>query len=157
MAKAKVTRRPFARLSFEDGEVVVTPKDRSIFLISAEKATEACRSAVQLSERIERFETEVLVPLHDWCVAHEDRVMACYIPLPGNHLQVFIATNSPTFDFDLAAEVASLELTIARSGWRVSVSQLPQADEETLATFFSPEGALQVYAQREPAPQESGE
>jgi hypothetical protein len=156
MAKANATRRPFARLSFEDGEVVVTPKDRSIFLISAEKATEACRHAVELNERIEVFETGVLHPLHEWCLAHKNRVMACYIPVPGNHIQVFIVTNSPEFDFDLAGEVAALELKIAQSGWRIGVSQLPRVDDETLATFFRPEGALEVYAQREPAPQESG-
>src|SRR5438309_5705742 len=46
MAQRSATRRQIARLNFEDGQVVVTPKDRDIFLISAEKATEACRNAV---------------------------------------------------------------------------------------------------------------
>jgi hypothetical protein len=156
MSNAHASHRRCARLSFEDGEVVVTPKDRDIFLISAEKATEACRSAVRLDERIERFESEFLVPLHEWCVAHERRVRACYIPLPAGHIQVFIVTTSTQFDFDLAAEVAALELKLARSGWRVGVSQLPNADDESLATFFNPEGALEVYAQRGPAPQEGG-
>jgi hypothetical protein len=154
---ATTTRRQFARLTFEDGEVVVTPKDRDIFLISAEKATEACRNAVHLDQRIKRFQSEILIPLNAWCQAHQDRVMTCYIPLPGDHLQVFILTNCTQFDFDLAAEMAALELKLARDGWRVGVSQLPKADDESLTTFFSPEGALQVYAQREPAPQESRE
>lgn len=153
---AHATRRQFARLSFEDGEVVVTPKDRSIFLISAEKAIEACRDAWRREEGIERFESEFLVPLHDWCVAHAERVEACYIPLPGGNIQVFIVTNSPQFDLDLGTEVAKLELNLARRGWRVGVSQLPDADDESLATFFSPEGALEVYAERGSAQEESG-
>jgi hypothetical protein len=141
--------RQFARLSFADGEVVVTPKDRSIFLISAEKATEACRDALRREEGIARFESEFLVPLHDWCVQHAGHVRACYIPVPGAQIQVFIVTNAAQFDLDLAADIASLELSLAR-GWRVGVLQLPAADEET--TFFNLEGALEVYAQRRSAP-----
>jgi hypothetical protein len=142
--------RQFARLSFADGEVVVTPKDRSIFLISAEKATEACRDALRREEGIARFESEFLVPLHDWCVQHAGHVRACYIPVPGAQIQVFIVTNAVPFDLDLAANIAGLELSLARSGWRVGVLQLPAAEEET--TFFNLEGALEVYAQRRPAP-----
>jgi hypothetical protein len=158
MAKqADATRRRLTRLTFQDGEVIVTPKDRDVFFISAARATEACREAVQQDKRIENFQSEILVPLNEWCVAREDRVRACYIPaVPGRQLQVFIVTRLPRFDFALAAEVATLELRLARSGWRVGVSQLPDADEESLATFFSAEGALEVYAEREPAPQEGG-
>ncbi len=34
------------RLSYQDGQIMVTPEDQDIFFISAEKATEACRDAV---------------------------------------------------------------------------------------------------------------
>jgi len=153
MASAPKTRRQFARLSFEDGEVVVTPKDRSLFLISAEKATEACRDAMQREEGIARFESEFLVPLHDWCVAHSEPVRACYVGLPAGHIPVFVVKSSRQFDFDLAEEIASLELKLSDSGWRIGMSQLPDADEESLATFFSPEGALEVYAQQGSAPE----
>jgi hypothetical protein len=158
MAKqADAPGRRLTRLTFQDGEVVVTPKDRDIFLISASRATEACREAVQLDKRIESFQSEILVPLHEWCLAHENKVRACYIPTTRDRqLRVFVVTRLPTFDFVLAAEVASLELKLARSGWRVGVSQLPEAEDESLATFFSPEGAFEVYAQREPAPQKGG-
>ena len=156
MAKAEATRRRFARLSFEDGEVVVTPKDRSIFLINAEKAMAACRDALRREEGIERFESEFLVPAHNWCASHARQVRACYIPVPGRHIQVFIVTTSFEFDLDLADELAKLELTLAQKGWRVGVLQLPRSDDRTLGTFFSSEGALEVYAQRGSAPKQSG-
>jgi hypothetical protein len=156
MATTNTAHRQIVRLSFEDGQVVVTPKDRSTFVLSAEKAVEVCRDAVRRSELFEVFESRFLIPLHNWCLAHQDRVSACYIPFPGSHIQVFIVTNSPAFDFDLAEEVAALELELARGGWRVGVSQLPSANEEPLATFFKPEGALEVYAQGEPSSNESG-
>jgi hypothetical protein len=141
-------RRPPVKLDYRDGEVVVTPADRDVFFISAEKATQACREAVQADERVARFTHELLVPLREWCAARSSRVSACFIPLPAGHVQVFIVTSSPRFDFDLAEEVAELERRLAEAGWRVSVSQLPASDEETLATFFNPDGALQVYAER---------
>jgi hypothetical protein len=156
MAKTRAPRRQFARLSFEDGEVVVTPKDRSIFVLSAEKATEACRNAVRVEERLERFESTFLFPLHEWCAAHEGKLRACYIPLPRGHIQVFMVTTSPEFDFDLGTELAALELKLAQTGWLVGILQLPDADDESLATFFNPEGALEIYAQRGSAPHEGG-
>jgi hypothetical protein len=135
-----------ARLSFEDGSVLVTPKDRDTFLISAEKATEACRNAVRHEERVARFESEFLVPLYRWCTSHSQAVRACYIPMPGSHIQVFIVTTSSEFNFGLAEEVAELERSLAQGGWKVGVSQLPNADNDNLATFCNEEGALEVYA-----------
>ena len=73
---------------------------------------------------------------------------------PAGHVQVFVLTTALRFDFDLAEAVAALEMRLAKAGWRVGVSQLPSADEESLSTFFNLEGALEVYAQRGPAPQE---
>jgi len=156
MGRTAAAHRKYARLSFTDGEVVVSPRDRDIFLISAEKATEACRDVVQLDRRLERFGSEFLTPLHEWCVANAGRVRACYIPVPDSHIQVFVVTNSRRFDFDFAEKVAALELRFAAAGWRIGVSQLPDADDGSLATFFNPDGALEVYADGRPAPDQGG-
>lgn len=155
MADARAARRPVP-LGFADGEVMVTPRDRDIFFISADKATEACRDALKTAERFARFESEILVPLHDWCVARAGRVRACYIPVPKGHIPVFVVTASGRYDFALGEEVAALEADLARAGWRIGVSQLPDAGPEALDTFFDPEGALEVYAQSGPAPVEGG-
>jgi len=149
MAKA-LAGKP-VRLSYRDGQVMVTPEDQDIFFISAEKATEACREAVKADERIAGFKSKFLLPLHDWCVKRADRVSACYIPLPSGHIQAFIVTTSSRFNFGLAEEIAALERDLASAGWRVGVLQLPQGEDRSLATFFNPEGALEVYAQRGPA------
>jgi hypothetical protein len=149
-----LTRKEPVRLTYQDGQIMVTPEDQDIFFISAEKATQACREAVKTEERIAAFKALFLLPLHDWCAKHAERVAACYLPLPAGHIQAFIVTASPRFDFGLAEEIAGLELELARAGWRVSVSQVPAAEDRALATFFNPEGALEVYAQRRPAPEQ---
>lgn len=141
-------RRKPAKLSFADGEVMVTPQDRDIFFISAKRATEACRDAVQTDQTFKRFESEVLMPVHQWCETHADRVSACYLPIPAGLVRVFVITSSPKYDFALGEGLAALEMSLARAGWRVSVTQIPAAEGDSLGTFFSPEGALEVYAQR---------
>ena len=89
-----------------------------------------------------------MLPLHDWCVRHAAQVAACYLPLPAGHLQAYIVTTSSRFDFGLAEDIAALERDLASAGWRVGLFQLPKAEDRSLATFFNPEGALEVYAQR---------
>jgi len=145
-AESQNGRHSPARLSFEGGEVVVMPKDYDLFLICAEKATELYRKAIKRDERVSRFTSDLLVPLREWCVARKDLIESCHLPIPGIHVQVFIVTKSRKFDFDLADEMAALELGLARAGWRIGVMQLPDAPPESLAAFFDANGALQVYA-----------
>jgi hypothetical protein len=147
MPKALVRKEP-VRLAYRDGEVMVTPEDQDLFFISAEKATEACREAVKADERIAVFKAKFLVPLYNWCATRADRIAACYLPLPAGQLHAFLVTKAARFDFSFAEEVAALERDLAKAGWRVGVSQLPAAENRSLATFFNPEGALEVYAQR---------
>jgi hypothetical protein len=157
MADAKAARRQPAKLSFADGEVMVTPQDRDIFFISAKRATEACRDALHNDQTFKRFESEILLPLHLWCDSHADRVQSCYLPIPTGSIRAFVITNSPKYDFELGEGLATLELSLARAGWRVSVTQIPDAEGDSLGTFFSSEGALEVYAQRVPTLTEGGD
>lgn len=135
-----------ARLSFDGDEVVVMPKDYDLFFLCAEKATELYRKPIGRDERISRFASDLLVPLREWCLVRKDLIESCHLPIPGIHIQVFIVTKSRKFDFDLADEMAALELGLARAGWRIGVMQLPAAPPESLAAFFDADGALQVYA-----------
>jgi hypothetical protein len=139
--------RMYARLSFTDGDVVVAPRDRDLFLISAEKATEACRETIQAEQRVKQFEEQLLTPLNEWCQRHQDKLKACYVPLPERYIRIFCVTKSKAFDFEFAEKIAGLEVELASAGWRVNTFQLPEADEESLGTFFNPIGALEVYAE----------
>jgi hypothetical protein len=147
MAEA-LTRRSPIHLTYENGEVIVAPADHDAFFLSAVKAAEAYRETVRDEQRVAHFKIAFLQPLRRWCVAHEAEVRACYLGRPARHLRVFIVTKTKRFDFDLAEKMAALELELARAGWRVGVLQLPDADEESLAAFFNPDGALEVYAKR---------
>ena len=144
MSPLKTRTRGPARLSFTDGHVVVSPRDRDVFVISAAKAIESYQGEVKKGEHIERFSSQFLAPLHDWCLVNADKIRGCYLAIPGRHVPVFVVTNSRRFDFEFAEEVAAIELQLARAGWAVSVSQLPEGGSPT--AFFNPEQALEVYA-----------
>jgi hypothetical protein len=148
MTKVLSRHKEPIRLSYQDGQIMVTPEDQDIFFISAEKATEACRDAVRMDERVTAFKEKFLLPLHAWCAQRADRVAACYLPRPAGQIQAFVVTTSSRFDFNLAEEIAAVERELAQAGWRVGVTQLPGAEHHSLATFFTLEGALEVYAQR---------
>lgn len=153
---AVAARRAPVRLTFSDGQVAVTAQDLDTFVISAERATEACNEAVKRDERFQQFQDEFLVPLHNWCLQHASAVRSCYVPMPSGAIRVFVVTGSKRFDFALATETAALERTLQHSGWSVSISQLPAAEDDSLGTFFSSDGALEVYAQSERAQDKGG-
>ena len=148
MSNDVMTLRAPVRLSFENGEAIVAPKDLDAFLLSVERAMEACREIVPLGERVERFRSRFLIPLHEWCMKRADKIETCYLPLPNRHMRAFVVTKSPRFDFELADEMAALDLALCDDGWRASVWQLPATEEDSTGTFFNMEGALEVYAQR---------
>jgi hypothetical protein len=144
---ATAIRRTPVRLKFTDGQVTVTPQDMDTFVISAERAIEACKDAVKRDERIQQFQEEFLVPVHEWCLRHSRTVRLCTMPMPTGSIRIFVVTSSERFDFELAADTADLERALQNAGWSVSISQLPAAESDSLETFFSQDGALELYAQ----------
>jgi hypothetical protein len=146
MAKTAAPRMP-VRLTFQDGQVMVTPKDRDIFFISAEKATEACSNVIRAEQRVAKFEEELLWPLVQWCEHHKDWVSACYVlPAESAVLPVYVIGTSEQYDFTLAEKLTQLAIWfLDEKGWAVHLSQIPLCDAEALAAFFRPETALQVY------------
>lgn len=153
-AKATPAKRSVVELNFSPrGVVLIRPRDKDLFAMSVEKAIDACEGAAKVESEADRFESEFLSPLNQWCVDHADKIRACYIPVAREAIQVFVVTKSRKFDFEFAEHVAAIEMKLARAGWYVGVSQLPEADDVSLETFFNPEGALQVYADSVSAPE----
>lgn len=68
---------------------------------------------------------------------------------------MFVIGNAESYDTGLGRQLSELELTLADSGWHVSMMLIPDCPEETLRAYFSPDGAIDVYAEPEPAPEQS--
>src|SRR5262245_29128301 len=122
-----VTRREPVKLSFRDGEVMVTPKDQDIFFISAQKATEACRDSIRQDERVARFTEEFLKPLSEWCRENAADVLSCYVLVPEfSVIPVFVVGSKEEYDFTLTERLSGLALWFEEHGWAVHASQIPR-------------------------------
>jgi hypothetical protein len=153
MAKADQSKSQIIRLSHADGHVSVEPEDEDRFVITAQSAVKTCQASHPREEAIKTFKQEFVNPLFDWCKTHIGRIQACYIPVPGTQIQVFVVGISPKYDFDLGKELAALELQLFDAGWQtVSILQIPKSSVEELQTFFNTRGAIEVYAQFEATP-----
>ncbi|VTT98945.1 Marine sediment metagenome DNA, contig: S01H1_S18100 OS=marine sediment metagenome GN=S01H1_50976 PE=4 SV=1 [Gemmataceae bacterium] len=140
------------------GDVTVEPQDEDRFVISAQKAVEACQQHQRGEHAIKAFKQKFLKPLRSWCESHASKVRACYVPPPaGGFLEVYVLGRTRKYDFDLGREVSKFELKLSDGGWRVSVMQIPECPDESLRTHFNPDGAIEVYAQPKSAPDEGKE
>src|SRR5580765_4227576 len=113
-------RRSPVKLSFKDGEVMVTPQDQDIFFISAERATEACRVVIRQDQRVAKFKDEIVLPLDRWCKDHKDKVLACYLLIPDSSvIPVYMVGTSEQYDFELTKELSELAAKFEERGWSV--------------------------------------
>jgi hypothetical protein len=142
-------------LKYSGGYITVEPKDEDRFVISANKAVEACLNQHHADEVIKHFKKEFLHPLRKWCENHASKVFGCYVPPPKGLLEVFVVGTAAKYDFDLGRELSKLELELYDAGWRVNVLQLPKCDDDNLRSYFNPDGAIVVYGQSERASGES--
>lgn len=141
-------RRDVILLNYSSsGHVTVEPQDEDRFVISAQKAVEACQQHHRGEQVIKVFKQKFLQPLRVWCEEHASKVRGCYVPpLPGDYLEVYVLGETRKYDFDLGRELAKLELQLFDMGWRVNVVQIPDCPNESLQTHFNPDGAIEVYA-----------
>lgn len=147
MISTKVRRQP-ARLSFKDGEVLVTPNDQDIFLINAERAVEACQHAIKNEERVSSYKRELLIPLSEWCVRNAEQIKACYIaPLDCAVLQVYVVASQEEYDFELTKRLSDLSYEFSESGWSVHASQISACSDEELSAIFNLNTALKIYGE----------
>jgi hypothetical protein len=147
MATKSEARRVPVQLSYQDGQVIVTPEDQDIFFISAARATEACREAVRNDERISHFKEGFIVPMRNWCEKNKHAVSACYLALPESAvLPVYVIGAGEQYDFDLAEELAKMSREFDSKGWAVHASQIPLCGQDILEGYFSLDESLQIYA-----------
>jgi hypothetical protein len=151
-------KRDVILLHYSAGHVTVEPQDEDRFVISAQKAVEACQQQHRHEQSIKVFKQRFLQPLRVWCEDHASKIQGCYVPPPeAGHLEVYVLGATPRYDFDLGRELAKLELHLVDAGWRVHVMQIPECPGESLRTHFNPDGAIAVYAKPKPASEQGEE
>lgn len=156
MSTTKTKKRGVILLNYSAGHATVEPQDEDRFVISAEKAVDACLEGHRQDEFISQFKSDFIQPLRGWCEDHMSRVKGCYVPPPAGHIAVFVIGSSTRYDFDLGREISKLELTLVDRGWQVNVLQIPMCEAEEMRSYFNPDGALVIYGEGDRASDESG-
>jgi hypothetical protein len=130
---------------WEGGHVVITPQDEGRFVRESQWAASVCQSAPAAEPFVERFKTEFLPPLREWCQAHHERIRACYVPFASPHLTVFVITRAGRYDFALSDALSDLGFELFQKNWPAEVLQVPSGSMEDFQSFFDPSSSIQVY------------
>jgi hypothetical protein len=140
------------RLARTDGNLLVAPDDEDRFADFARDAARVRRRGPR-DAPIRMFKRDFLLPLMDWCAAHADRVLACYVARPREHVLGFVIGRSVRHDFDLGEKIAEMEMQLFDAGWAVELRQPPRPSTvDDIRIYFNPEDAVEVYGQLETAP-----
>lgn len=132
-----------------------SPADREALLRTAAWAFADDRPPLPTPEQVVRFEAEVLGPARDWCAARADKVRAGWVAAVRRSVEVLVQPHDPRFDRAFDEQVYELEMVLRRAGWPVRVTTIAPEDPDDVSDCLNPAQAVQVYAQRRPAPAES--
>lgn len=136
------------QLDYQDRKrsVVVSPENQDRFVMTCERAIEACR----LSESRNIFKSDIekmVLHCQEWALAHAKSIRAIYVGPQEFHVIAFVVPVSDHFDFDLAEKVAELahELTKKFPAARPDAIEVPGASADNLQRFVNLEEALLIY------------
>jgi hypothetical protein len=135
--------------SLEKVEVVSSDKHR--FYVTMQEAAQSCAAGMNQSLWQDQFK-DFLADLNKWCGSHD--VVNCYVAWGEGHLKVFITVPGDEYRFDLDNDLTDLEIRLSQvyPDHRATVLQLPADPPTDLASFFSPEKAIQTYGKPLSAP-----
>lgn len=122
--------------------VAVVLNDRERFKKATLGAVAPCQNGLTADGFWQQFQDQFLATIQQWCRQHVDRVIACYVPFPRDHLQVFFVTRANTYDFRLSDDLAGLEMDLFQMNWPSDINQVPLGSH---ASFFDPTASIQVY------------
>lgn len=133
------------QLVLEGPHVAVAQEDQKRFTKEALRAMSDCCNGLEAKNFWELFQDQFLATIHHWCRQHADRVTACYVPFPRDHLEVFVVSRAEAYDFSLSDDLAGLEMDLFERNWPSDINQVPRGSRSDLESFFDPTASIQVY------------
>ena len=93
---------------------------------------------------------EAIRAAREWLDAKKDRIKACYATLRDGHILFVVIPLTPTFDFELANDLADLDIEVAEAVLCLcEVIQVPAVSIEDLSGFLDPRFSTIVYGEPE--------
>lgn len=132
-----------------DRPFILHPEDSDLFVRTGRQVIDACGLHVS----VELWLREMNAMLHAvraWAEAHADAVRSCFAAPLGSRMAVFVVPQGKQFNFDLADELASLNIHLVKE-FNVGMVELHQIPFEEIDRFIDPANARWVYGEQ-PAP-----
>ena len=142
----KPKRRPVSPAQWMTDEGVAQTERHNRLAKQAVRSKIPDRSAA--SETMVAYLARVMRAVRRWCDDHADRVSSCHLTPVDDTLELRVVARSPEYDRQLTASARVLDLLLLDMGCRADVSVLPNASDDELSAFVSPE-AETVYAAAE--------
>lgn len=133
--------RPF-QLSWDGLKLVVSPEDQDRFVKESQRAFLVSQNGLAFEKFWQQFAAEFLPAVHQWCKEHDERVEACYVAFPTDHVRVFVVRRAKRYDSTLGGDLAALEMDLFEKQWPADIIQIASGH---LESFFNPAASLQVY------------
>lgn len=136
------------RLDFRKANtpVLVRAADSDAFVVTMAQAVSACRQVEHATQWKRSFDA-FLAHLHRWSVDNRATVASTFVAPSANGLDVYLVTHGDNHrpEFDDATTRLDIELSKQFPNCPSHVMHLPDEGVESLASFFDPATALQVY------------
>jgi len=115
----------------DERAVVVHPHDNDLFVRTGRQVIEACQLRISLEVWMQEVEG-MIDRVGEWARQHEDAVERVYAVPRGSRLIFFVVPRGTRFHFDLADEMATLNIDLVKSFnvGTVELRQIPRGEVE---------------------------
>lgn len=115
-----------------DTRFVIHPESNDVFVRSGKQVVASCEIGISLEVWLGEL-NELFLSIAKWCKGHP-AVRAAFAQPIGSRTAIYVVPASSSFDFDLADELAVLNISLART-YRIlgmiEVLQVPWDDKES--------------------------
>lgn len=130
-----------------DGErqYVLHPEDDDLFVRTGRQVIEGCRLGISIEVWLDELRA-MFDSVHEWVKEQglASRIVACVAVPRGVGTGLFFVPRGESFDFDLADQLAKLNINLMRQ-FNVGPVEIHQLPEDELDRFVVSEAAIEIY------------
>lgn len=142
---AKNSRDPIKIAAANDADrpIVIHPANNDLFIRTGRQVIEACGLHIGIELWIKELD-EMIKMITQWCESHGDAIQSCCVAPLGPRMAVFVVPQTRSFNFDLADELARLNVELVQT-FNVGMVETHQIPATELNRFVDPAIAKWVY------------
>ncbi len=124
-------------------DFLVHPEDDDLFVRTGKQVIASCRLGIGFEAWLSDF-TDLLADVHKWAGERSVKIQSCYCVPQSDRIVYFFATKPSQFDFDLAEELADLNIRLMNN-YNVGAVELRQIPANEVERFIDLESSRAIY------------